>query len=125
MYKESANLGNAEACMALGNFYESDMYEKIDLDMAADYYKIAAEMNEPHALYKAGQLSEKGIYQYKNERETSENVLRYYEAAMEQGSVDATIRLAQIHRMFRPSRVLLFSAFAVRTVKYLTRVCNG
>jgi len=83
--------------MALGNFYESDMYEKVDLDMAADYYKIAAEMNEPHALYKVGQLSEKGIYQYKNERDTRENVLKYYEAAMEQGSVDATIRLAQIY----------------------------
>jgi TPR repeat protein len=83
--------------MALGNFYESDEFEKVDLDTAAEYYKIAAEMNKPYALYKTGRFSEKGIHQYSSEREARENILKFYEAAMKLGSVEATLRLAQIY----------------------------
>lgn len=97
LYEESARLGNINACMALGNFYECNVDGQVNHDMAAYYYRIAADLKKPFALFKIGQFIERGVHQYSTEEEAKESMLKIYQSAMDLGSVDATIRLAQIY----------------------------
>ena len=41
LYKESVNLGNPKAMMALGRIYEEGIGCKADLEQAANYYEQA------------------------------------------------------------------------------------
>ena len=97
LYEEAARLGNVNACMALGNFYENGLGERVDNEMAAYYYKIAADLKQPYAMYKTAQFIEKGVHQCKTESEARDQMFLLYRSAMEHGNPDATIRLAQIY----------------------------
>ncbi|CAI2385066.1 unnamed protein product [Moneuplotes crassus] len=97
LYEESAKLGDLNACMALGDFYESDLQHRADYEMAAYYYKIAADLNQPYALYKTGYFIEKGFHNYNTDDEARIAMFRSYKAAMELGNTEATLRYAQIY----------------------------
>ena len=57
MYEKSAELGDPKAMMALGRIYENGLGTKIDLSKAFFYYDMAAERNEPYALYWLGKAT--------------------------------------------------------------------
>ena len=97
LYEESARLGNADAWMALANFYESNLVDQVNHDMAAYYYKIAAELKKPYALYKTGYYIEKGTLQLNTDEQAKTEIFKNYKAAMNLGNAEATIRLAQIY----------------------------
>ena len=78
LYEESAKLGNWDANLALGNIYEKGIGIKVDLDMASYFYKAAAQLKHPYALFKAGQFIEKGIGQYKSQEEANEQMFIFY-----------------------------------------------
>lgn len=83
--------------MALGNIYENGLGLRTDLDMAAYNYKLAANFDKPYALYKTAYFIEKGINQYNSQEVANQEMLKYYTNAMDRGSDEATIRLAQIY----------------------------
>lgn len=97
LYEESAKLGNADAYLALGNIYEKGLGVRADLEAAADHYKMAAEYGKPLALYKIGQFIEKRVIQYNTKKESIEQMFENYTNAIEAGSVEAKIRIAQIY----------------------------
>ena len=98
-YEQSAKMGNINASLALGKIYEKGIGVKVDLYDAFVHYHNAATKMEPHALYKIGQLIEKGMVleEDKSTKKNVKQILGFYKSAIENGSTQATVRMAQIY----------------------------
>lgn len=90
-------MGNINALMALGKIYEQGIGVKVDLYNAFVHYHEAAKKMEPQALYKLGELIEKGVGDEDNERNRTKQILGFYKNAIEKGSTKARVRMAQIY----------------------------
>jgi TPR repeat protein len=98
-YEQAAKMGNVNASLALGMIYEQGIGVKLDLYDAFVHYHNAAQKMDPHALYKIGDLIEKGmgLEENKSSKKNVKQILGFYKRAIENGSTKAAVRMAQIY----------------------------
>ena len=98
-YEQSARMGSTNASLALGKIFEEGIGVKADLLESFTHYRNAARNRHPLALYKMGELLEKGdgLEEGQSRITTMKQILGSYKSARDHGSTKAVVRLAQMY----------------------------
>lgn len=96
-YSWSADGGNVESQVELGNIYISGPFKDRKYDLAFKYYSLAAAQNDAHGLAQLGQLYDSGDGVSKNQIKAVE----LFSQAAEQKNSKALYNLARAYRSGR------------------------
>ncbi len=101
-YKAAADMGSDEAFVCLGNIYIEGFACRRNIDAAMGCYKKAAEMGNTYGMYGVAVCYWKGYgidldadNAYELYEENSDQALRWFEKAADNGNMDAMLRLAE------------------------------
>jgi localization factor PodJL len=93
--RTAATDGDPRALLEIGNRYAQGMGVEEDLEAAASWYELAAELGLAPAQYRIANMYEKGI----GVERDLEKARSFYEMAAEQGNASAMHNLAVLHAM--------------------------